>query len=167
MLLLGTDSTASAALKGLATKASSLPEQLAGPLSKMGSLIGGEVGELTAKLSEFFTRTGEESAGLGAKLAASGGGLAAVGAAGTLIGSKDASSLAQLKQAITDTGNSYSDYKDEIEKTISQQENFGNSAVSTQNALQTLTSATGDPTKAIAEMGVTADLAAAKHISLG
>jgi hypothetical protein len=166
MILLGTDQTASAALSSLATKASSLPTQLAGPLGKLGSLIGGEVGELVAKVSEGFNQIGEDSDGLGKKLAVGGAGLAGLGAAATLMGSKDASAAAQLKQAITDTGGAYSDYSEEIEKTIKTQENFGNSAVSTQQALQTLTSATGDPTKAIDSMGVTADLAAAKHISL-
>lgn len=167
MILLGEDRTASGALKTLAGKASSLPAQLAGPFSKIGSMIGGEVGELTARLSEGLEKLGEEGTGLGTKFAAGGAALAGIGAAGALIGSKDKASLEQLKTAITDSGAAYSDYQEEIEKTISKQENFGNSAVATQNALATLTAATGDPTKAIENMGLVSDLAAAKHISLG
>lgn len=167
MILLGTDQGASAALKSLATKASSLPTQLSGPLGKLGSLIGGEVGDLVGTFSQGLGQMGEDADGIGKKLAIVGAAGAGIGAAGTMIGSKDAAAQAQLKQAITDTGGAYSDYSDQIESTIKHQENYDNSAAATTGALATLTEATQDPAKAIANMGLVSDLAAAKHEDLG
>lgn len=101
-----------------------------------------------------------------ASFEALGVGMAGVGVALIQLSAADAQSQAQLKQAIQETGNSYSDYKDRIETTIAQQEKFGHTASDTQTALTRLTEATQDPTKALNLMGVAADLAAAKHESL-
>ena len=95
-----------------------------------------------------------------------GGAIAGVGAGLSAIGSKEQASHQQLQAAISATGHDYEEYGKKIEGAIKHQENFGNSANETQDALRILTSATNDPAKALQFWNTTADLAAAKHISL-
>jgi hypothetical protein len=103
---------------------------------------------------------------IGAVVAGVGAGVLGAGAALTAMGSKDQAAHQQLQSAIEATGHSYDDYGGQIEKTISKQEKYGNTANETMNALQSLTQATGDPQKALDLLGTASDLAAAKHESL-
>jgi hypothetical protein len=93
--------------------------------------------------------------------------VAGIGAGLTALGSKDQAAHSQLQAAVQATGKDYDDYADQVDAAIKKQENFGHSASDTQNALQVLTQATGDPTKALQYLGTASDLAAAKHESLG
>jgi hypothetical protein len=95
-----------------------------------------------------------------------GGAALGVGLALQAAGSKDAAAHAQLQAAIGATGKSYDDYAVKIEASIKHQENFGNTADETQNALKTLTQATHDPGEALNLLSTAADLAATKHESL-
>ena len=166
-VLTGIDQSASATLGAVGLKGENTASKVSGAFSKMGSMLGGEFGELGAKIGEVFGSAGEESTKMGTKVAAAGAAITGIGAILTNMGSADKQAQDQLAQAIDNTGNSFSDYKEEIEKAIGTQENFGHSAVDTQNALMKLTTATNDPEKALEDMGVVADLAAAKHEALG
>lgn len=137
--------------------------------STLGSAGGGALGPLGETLNvvgEGVDHLGQKNIDLAGKLAIGGGAIAGIGAALMGLGSADAQANLQLQTSIKNTGNSYDDYKDKIEEVIKKQENFGNSSAETQGALQKITDATGDPTKAIDYMGIVSDLAAAKHIDL-
>lgn len=97
-----------------------------------------------------------------------GAGAAAAAAGALLVASskKDVEAHAQLKQAIENSGHAYEPYAKRVEEAVHGQERFGHTADDVQQAIRRLTEATGDPTKAIAEMGLVADVAAAKHITL-
>src|ERR1700720_1127294 len=103
---------------------------------------------------------------VGKSLMAGGAGALAVGGIATAIGSKEQAASQQLKAAIDATGGSYEDFAKKIEASIKSNEHFGQSSVETQDALRILTQSTGDTGTALADMGVVANLAAAKHESL-
>jgi hypothetical protein len=110
---------------------------------------------------------------IGQKGASAGEKLMGLGAVGVGVGvglqaaaSKDVEAHAQLQAAIEANGQSYAQYGDQIEATVKHQENFGNSAADTQSALTELVQQTHSTSEATQEMGLVADLAAAKHISL-
>lgn len=89
-----------------------------------------------------------------------------VGLALTAMGDKDKAAHQQLQASVEATGHSYNEYAGRVDEAIKHQEKFGTTADETQNALQKLTQATGDPGKALDDLGVAADLAAAKHEDL-
>jgi phage-related protein len=154
-LLYGEDKTASSTIG-----------KVGGAFSKMGSTIGGEFGEVLNKIGEGIDHVGEHAKNMGAKLTAGGGIATGIGAALSFIGSADKQAADQLKAAVVASGHDYEEYAHGVEEAIKTQENFGHSAVDTQTALRRLTQATNDPKKALDEMGLVANLAAAKHISL-
>jgi hypothetical protein len=81
-------------------------------------------------------------------------------------GSKDQAAHQQLQSAVAATGHSYDQYAGKVEAAITHQEHFGTTANVTMNAMQSLTTATGSPAKALQLLNTASDLAAAKHISL-
>jgi hypothetical protein len=135
----------------------------------MGGLahtIGGEVGEMLSRVTEGFAQLGEEGHSAGAGLMVAGGAATAVGVMMMSMGSKEQAAQQQLKQAIVDTGGSWSDYSEHIEKAISGNEKYGHTAADTMAGIQKLTQATGDTGTALKDEAIVADLAAAKHESL-
>lgn len=165
-VITGKDNGASAALQGVGAHAESVGHRIGGAFQKMGSQVGGELGEVLNSVGEGFEKLGEKGTSKLAKLAAAGAGLAAVGGVLTAMGAKEQQASQQLDQAIENTGHSAEEFSTQIEETVHHMERYGDSAVDTKTALQTLTQATHDPTRAIDLMGTAADLAAAKHISL-
>lgn len=165
-LLFGEDRTASKSVKEVEGTATRAGKTVGGAFSKMGSVIGGEVGELISRVGEGIQKLSESAHGMAPKLAASGAAVGGLGAALSVLGSKDKEAQNQLQASLSATGNSISDYKEEIEGAIKKNEGFGHSAADTQQALATMTTALGDPKKALEQMGTVADLAAAKHVSL-
>lgn len=165
-LLFGEDRTASAAVKGVENVATRSGQAVGDAFSKMGNAIGGEVGEVLNKAGEGIAKITESMHGMGPALTAGGAAIAGIGAALTAMGSKEKEAQNAIKAAIEGTGKSYDDYKDKIEEVVKQQENYAFSAKETQNALATLTTATKDPEQALDKMGMVADLAASRHISL-
>lgn len=126
-----------------------------GPIFDNLSLLGGAfdgAAEKGHRLSKMVTGIGVSAAGVGGAL--------------TVFGSADKQAFDQLSQAITNTGGDISTYKSQIDEAVKRQAKFGHTAGETYNALQTLTQASGSPTKALKMMGLAADLAAAKHESL-
>lgn len=95
-----------------------------------------------------------------------GAAVAGVGMALQAAGSKDQAAHQQLQASVEATGHSYEQYSGQVEAAIKHQEGFGTQADVTQDALRNLTTATGDPTKALDLLNTAADLAAAKHMSL-
>lgn len=165
-LLFGVDKDASKTITGVGAHAHSTAGVIGGAFSKMGSTIGGELGDLLDKVGAGLEGIGEHGMSMSQKLQGGGAALTGLGAALQLVGSKDKQATDQLKAAVDAAGGSWDTYREEVEKTIHEQENLGHGAVDTQNALQALVQATGSTEKATSSMGVVANLAAAKHISL-
>jgi hypothetical protein len=165
-LLLGQDVSASSAIKGVETQAHSSTQKIGGAFSKLGGQIGGEFGEMLNRVGEGFDKAGEHGMKMGAKIVATGGVVAGVGAALTLGSSKEKAAQDQLAAAIDATGNAAGDYKKEIEEAVKGGEKFAHNAADTKGALAALTLATQDPKKALADMTIVENLAAAKHESL-
>lgn len=150
-----------------ATKAGeSIATKIGGGLQNLSSQIGGELGNLVGMVGRGFDQVGKSGNDLGLKFAAAGGAALGLGTALKSLGSADSAAQQQLQAAITATGNSWGDYQGRIEDAIHAGENFAHNAADTQNALQALTSATGDPAKALKFLSVAFDLAAARHIDL-
>jgi hypothetical protein len=154
-LLYGEDKTATATIG-----------KIGGAFGKLGSLIGGEFGDVLDKVGQGIDKMGEKAHGMGAKMVGAGAVITAAGVALQALGSADKAAADQLAQAIKASGHSVDDFEGSIHHTIGTMENFGHSAVDTSTALRILTQATNDPAKAIASMGLVANLAAARHISL-
>lgn len=165
-VLLGEDKSASKAMTGAAETAEAATGRIGGAFTKVGGIVGGEFGEVLSKTGEGLSQVGEHAGKMSTGLTVGGAAITGVGVALQTMGSADKQAQDQLRQSVENSGHSFDDYKEEIEKTITKQEGFGHSAVDTQSALQKLTQSTGDPKKALEQMGLAADLAAAKHISL-
>ena len=165
-LLFGEDRTASKSIKGVGSQAQTTAGMVHNGIGKIGSIVGGEIGDMIDRVTAGFDSIGEHQKGMGAKIAAGGVAIAGLGMAVQAVGSADSAATAQLGAAIKAQGGDISDYKDQIEAATKKQENFGHTADDTSLALAALTEATGSPTKALSEMSLVADLAAAKHTSL-
>lgn len=143
-----------------------LGAKIGGVFSGIGHQIGGEFGELFSKLGDGIDHIAENGKKLGAVLGVGGGVAAGLGLALQHIGSADKQASGQLKASIEATGNAYSDYKDQIEEAIKSGEKYAHTAADTLQALQAITTATGDPAKAFRDLALAEDLAAAKHETL-
>lgn len=140
--------------------------------------------ELKANVSEFTAAMGEargemasvESKGMSSfdklagfgKAALFGLGAAAigVGALSLEMADKFEGSHAKLEQALKNAGTSFEAYKDQIGTAQKQMEQYGFTNAQTQEALGNLTTALGDPKKALDSLGLAADLAKFKHVDL-
>jgi hypothetical protein len=149
-----------------AAHAETVGTKIGGAFSKAGSKIGGEFGEVLSLAGEGLENLGEHGLNMGKKLAAGGAAVTTIGASLTMFGSSRKQAEEQLKAAIEASGNEYSEYRKQIEETIKTQEKFGHGEGDTQEALMKLTAATQDPKKALADMGLVANLAASQHESL-
>jgi hypothetical protein len=165
-LLYGEDKTASKSIKGVGTQASSTASLISGGMSKMGSMIGGEVGDMLNRVSAGFDQIGEKSKGMGAKMVMGGTAVMGLGLAMQTMASKDVAAQQQLDAAVAATGKGYDAFGGQVEALVAKQVAFGHSDDEVKTALRTLTTAYNDPAKALAEMNLVTDLAAAKHISL-
>jgi len=165
-VLTGEDRSASSTLGKAATAGETASQKIGGAFIKLGDQIGGSFGAVLNKVGEGIESVGEHGISLGKKLAIGGGVAAGLGVALTAMGSKGKQATDQLKQSILNTGASYGDFADKIDKTVKREENFAHSAEDTKTALRLLTDATGDEQKALDNMQVVTNLAAAKHISL-
>lgn len=142
--------------------------------SSIGSMLSvlnraGTLGPLTEQLSvvnDAFGEMADHAHSVGSVLLGLGGAAVGVGTSLAILGSKDQAARQQLQAAIEATGRSWDDYSARVEEAIKHNEKFGDTADETQNALQILTQATGDPTKALDLLNTATDLAAAKHESL-
>jgi hypothetical protein len=72
----------------------------------------------------------------------------------------------QVEQAVKNTGASFDAFKPKIESTYSRMEQLGFTNEQSAEAMRTLTTATQSPTKAMSDMGLAANIARLKQISL-
>lgn len=132
--------------------------------SSAGAL--GPLKELTDKFEIFQQATEQGGGKLGSRLL--GVGLAATAAGSFLesLHSREQAALQQLQTSISETGHSYDDYAEEVEKAIKSGERFGNQASTTMDALNRLTVTTHNPEEAFKGLQVAIDVAAVKHVPL-
>ena len=140
--------------------------------------------ELRASIGEFSAKMGEARAELSsveakssstfAKTAAIGkGALLGLGAVAVGVGVMSVkmadefeTSHVKLEQAIKNTGANFDELSPHIDAVSKRMENLGFTNAQTEGALANLTTALGSPKKALADMGIAADLARYKHIDL-
>lgn len=175
--ILGDASGAQKALGTVGDHAESTGKRISSAFGGLKGILGEVAGGMLAPfqgaltgISEAFDKAGEKGkltfAKLGTYAAAGGVAIAAVGAGIEKLGSPLEASKKQLETAITDTGHSADEFSGQIAKAGKQLENYAFSTKDTNQALQTLTQATGDPAIALKYIGEVADIAKAKHISL-
>lgn len=165
-IITGEDHGASKSVEDLATTGERASQKVAAAFGHMGSVVGGEVGNLIGQTSSMFDELGQHGLSMNEKLGIAGAGLAALGVGLQMLGSKDREAENMLAAAIAQTGGHIDDYKQQIEETIHAQENFGHSASETQGALATLVQITGNTNESLKAMTTVADLAAARHMDL-
>lgn len=136
-----------------------------------GSLSGlsgafGPVLEVMERVGGGMDTVGEHGRRVGTVLLGMGAAATGAGVMLQMAASRDVEAHNQLKAAVEATGRSFEEFEPSVEKAVQGQVKFGHTAVDTQEALRKLTQGTQDPERALSLLGVTADLAAAKHISL-
>jgi hypothetical protein len=164
-LLFGEDKGAGGLFNALGSHATSTSGAIRDSFHKMGQAIGGELGEVISKASEGLDILAEHGS-KGQKLLAGGAAVAGIGTALQMLGSAEQQATDQLKTAVEASGHSWEEYEAQVDSAVKVQENFGHNAEDTKAALMKLTQATNDPKKALDEMGIVANLAASKHMSL-
>lgn len=169
--VIGDASSATRALDGVATKSTESANKSSGAFKALGGMLAstnifGPITEGFEKVAQGFDHMKEHGKSVSSALVGGGMGLAGVGGMLTALGDKEKQAGNQLRQAIENTGGSYEDFAGKIEKNIKSNEKFGHSSKDTTEAIRILTQATNSTDKALGDMGVAADLAAAKHISL-
>ncbi len=124
---------------------------------EMTNKIGSRFSGLGAKISEQLTP---------ARLAAGGAAIGGVGIALTKMGDDSKMATAQLTTSIENAGGSMSELEPRIDAVSNKMIKLGHDDEAAARAMATLATATQDPVKAIDSMGLVADIAAARHISL-
>lgn len=166
-LLFGEDRGASKAVKGVGEQAESAASKLSGAVGRMGSVVGGEVGELLDRAAQGMEAMGSRSDKLGKRLMGVGSVAVGAGLAMQQMASGDVEAQNRLAAAVEATGKSVDDYADQIDGLVESQVKWGNTDGDVKNALTKLVDAYKDPTLALERMQLATDLAAAKQISLG
>ncbi|MCU1418728.1 MAG: hypothetical protein JWP32_2902 [Schumannella sp.] len=165
-VLFGEDRSASSTMTKTQEVAEKATGKIGGAFASLGSKLGGEFGEILSMAGEGMATVGERSGKLSATLGIGGGVVTGLGVAMQTMGSANKQATDQLSQALKTAGSSYEEHRGQIEKVIAAQQDLGHSDDDTQTALRKMTTAFGDPNKAIKDMALVSDLAAAKHISL-
>jgi len=165
-VLLGEDKSASKAIKGVGAEAESASKKLSGIASRLGGAIGGDMGEILGRVGDGLEAAGGKADNTGRKLGAVGGVALASGLALQTMASGDVEAANKLENAITNTGRSIDDYAGRIDGAVESSVRFGITDGDVKDALAKLTDATRDPTKALDDLALAHDLAAAKSISL-
>ena len=166
-LLFGEDKTASKAVKGVGDTAESTASRVSSAVSRLGSAIGGDMGELLGRAAEAMDGLAGRGDKLGKRMLAVGSIAMGAGLAMQQMAAGDVEAQNRLTAAIEATGNSVDDYADRVDGLVASQVRWGNTDGDVKNALTKLVDAYRDPTKALERMQLATDLAAAKQISLG
>lgn len=103
---------------------------------------------------------------VGAGIAKVGAVMTGVGAVFTVAGAKLDDAQRTLRRAIENGGFEYDKYRAKIDKAVDTQAKFGHSSAEVQSVLANLTLKFKDPQKGLDALGLAADIAAAKNISL-
>ena len=165
-ILLGEDKSASKAMTGVEKTATVVTGRIGTAFSKLGGIVGGEFGSVLGEVGNGIGEIGAKAAKLSHGLELGGGAAIAAGVALQNFASADKQASDQLEASMTAAGDATSDYKDQIEKARESGQNFAHESADTDQALSILVQSTGSTKKALEQMGVVTDLAAAKHISL-
>ena len=131
--------------------------------------VGAAASRSAKDVTDSFARAGESTrrfnvaaAALGSAIGASVGILADFSRAAA----EDAAGQARLQQAIENTGKSYDQYSDSVDKAIKKGQDKAFSDDATREALVRLTTVTGDAGKSLDQLGLVMDFARARGISL-
>ena len=165
-LLFGEDRTASKTVKGVGDAAESTASRVSGAVSRMGGAIGGDMGTILGRVSDGLEAAGGKADTSAKKLGAVGGVALATGLALQQMASGDVEAQNKLENAISNTGKAYDDYADRVDGAVESSVRFGVTDGEVKEALTRLTDATKDPAKALDDLAMAQDLAAAKGISL-
>lgn len=165
-LLFGEDRSASKTFKGVGDAAESTASRIGGMVSRLGGAVGGDFGELLSRASAGIDALGGSGDKMAKRLGAAGGVALASGVAMQKMASGDVEAHNALVNAVENSGASFDDFAEQVDNAIASQVHFGNSDGEVQTALARLTDATHDPAKALNDLRLATDLAAAKHISL-
>jgi hypothetical protein len=165
-LIFGEDRSASKAIQGTATKAERAASAVSRSVGKIGSAIGGPVGDLLGRVSEGIDEVVASSGKFSTKMIAGGAAVAGLGAAMSMFGSENVEAENRIKQAIEATGEGLDKYAGRIDALVSANQRLGISDDETKGSLAALTQQTGSADSALQYMGLAADLAASKHMSL-
>lgn len=165
-ILLGEDRTASKAMQAAESTAQKVTGTIGSAFNKLGGVIGGEFGGMLQQAGGQIEQLSAKGKSLSATLEVGGAITAGAGIALMQLGSGAKQSTDQLNQAIKNAGDSVADYGHKVDEAVARGENFDHSAEDTKGALLKLIPAAGSTQKALDQMGVVTDLAAAKHISL-
>jgi len=165
-LLFGEDRTASKTVKGVGDAAESTASRVSGAVSRMGGAIGGDMGTILGRVSDGLEAAGGKADTNAKKIGAVGGVALATGLALQQMASGDVEAQNKLESAVTNTGKAYDDYADRVDGAVESSVRFGVTDGEVKDALTRLTDATKDPAKALDDLAMAQDLAAAKGISL-
>lgn len=165
-LLFGEDRTASKTVKGVGDAAESTASRVSGAVSRMGGAIGGDMGTILGRVSDGLEAAGGKADTSAKKLGAVGGVALATGLALQQMASGDVEAQNKLENAISNTGKAYDDYADRVSGAVESSVRFGVTDGEVKDALTRLTDATKDPAKALDDLAMAQDLAAAKGVSL-
>jgi len=165
-LLFGEDRTASKTVKGVGDAAESTASRVSGAVSRMGGAIGGDMGTILGRVSDGLEAAGGKADTNAKKIGAVGGVALATGLALQQMASGDVEAQNKLENAISNTGKAYDDYADRVDGAVESSVRFGVTDGEVKDALTRLTDATKDPAKALDDLAMAQDLAAAKGISL-
>jgi hypothetical protein len=143
---------------------------LGNSMGKFGIPFGHGVTKMGEDMKSAETKGSSFASSLGsiAQAGAAAGLLLAVGIGVASVKAADQFDVAQtrLRTAVTDTGHSFAQFEPAIKKSESNLTNLGFTTTETAQSLGTLTVSTKSPAKAMGEMGLAADLARYKNISL-
>ena len=165
-LLFGEDRTASKTVKGVGDAAESTASRVSGAVSRMGGAIGGDMGTILGRVSDGLEAAGGKADTNAKKIGAVGGVALATGLALQQMASGDVEAQNKLENAVTNTGKAYDDYADRVSGAVESSVRFGVTDGEVKDALTRLTDATKDPAKALDDLAMAQDLAAAKGVSL-
>lgn len=130
--------------------------QAIGEMEKLATATDVAGAGMHAKLSSWAQKTTLAMAGLG------------IGVAAVSVKLADDFEIAdaRLKTSLKNSGISFASVSPQIDKTNTSMEKFGYSNTETENAMSRLVIATKDVSKSQRDLGIAADIAAARHISL-
>ena len=132
----------------------------------MGGAIGGDMGTILGRVSDGLEAAGGKADTNAKKIGAVGGVALATGLALQQMASGDVEAQNKLENAISNTGKAYDDYADRVDGAVESSVRFGVTDGEVKDALTRLTDATKDPAKALDDLAMAQDLAAAKGVSL-
>jgi phage-related protein len=155
-----------AAGKAVTGKFKSAMSSMAGSLRSAFGPALGPVGDLIDKMDGISNAASSMGSKTGASFVKMGGIATGVGVLMQGIGDREKIAQGQLANAVTNTGQSWSKYKDEMEKVEKSEAKYGYTSEDTAKALTSMVQKTGNVEGSMKNMSLVTDLAASRHMSL-